>query len=104
MGFLGVACLQRHGVISGVAWGILLPLGVMAARYLRPLSGANPAWFYIHVACQCTGYTLGVAAWAMGLQLHKYIVQEGAAVPTKHRNVGLTIFTFASLQVCCNRP
>lgn len=71
----------------------------MAARYLRPLSRSNPAWFYIHVGCQCAGYTLGVVAWAMGLQLHAYIVDEGAAVPTKHRNVGITIFAFATLQV-----
>ena len=91
--------LQRHGIISGVAWGLLLPVGTMAARYLRPLSSSNPAWFYIHVACQCSGYLLGVVAWAMGLQLHEYIVDEGTAVPSKHRNIGITIFTFASLQV-----
>ena len=89
--------MQRHGIISAVAWGLLIPLGVMAARYLRPLSGSNPAWFFIHVTCQCTGYILGVVAWAMGMKLHSYNVR--GAVPVKHRNVGISIFVLATLQV-----
>lgn len=88
--------VQRHGVIGAVAWGLLLPLGIMAARYLRPLSGSNPAWFFIHVTCQCTGYLLGVASWAMGMKLYTY---NQGAVPTKHRKVGISIFALATLQV-----
>ncbi|KAG0577119.1 hypothetical protein KC19_5G132200 [Ceratodon purpureus] len=87
---------NRHGIIAAVAWGLLLPLGIMAARYLRPLSGSNPAWFFIHVTCQCTGYFLGVVSWAMGLKLHTY---NQGVVPTKHRNVGISIFALATLQV-----
>lgn len=87
---------NNHGIISAVAWGLLLPLGIMAARYIRPFSGSNPAWFYIHVICQCTGYVLGVIAWALGMRLHA--LNEGM-VPTKHRNLGISIFALATLQV-----
>jgi hypothetical protein len=68
----------------------------MAARYLRPFSKGNPAWFYIHVTCQCTGYVLGVVAWAMGLRLRS--LNKGM-VPTKHSNLGMSIFALATLQV-----
>ena len=71
----------------------------MAARYLRPLSGRNLAWFYIHVTCQCTGYVMGVASWAMGLRLYTY--HDGGAA-TKHRNIGISIFALATLQVSIN--
>eukprot|EP00249_Psilotum_nudum_P007167 c20361_g1_i2 orf=1032-2261(+) len=85
---------NRHGVINAVAWGILLPLGVMSARYMRPFSDA--AWFYAHISFQCTGYTLGVAGWATGLKLGSY--SEGV-VHHKHRSVGITLFALATLQV-----
>ncbi|KAG0560887.1 hypothetical protein KC19_9G022100 [Ceratodon purpureus] len=87
---------NNHAIISAVAWGLLLPLGVMAARYLRPFSNGNPAWFYIHVTCQCTGYALGVIAWALGMRLHS--LNQGL-VPYKHRNLGISIFALATLQV-----
>lgn len=87
---------DRHAIISAVGWGMLLPLGIMAARYLRPLSQGSSAWFYIHVTCQCTGYILGVAAWVLGMKLHSY---NHGAVPTKHRNIGISIFAMATLQV-----
>ncbi|KAH9565013.1 hypothetical protein CY35_04G055100 [Sphagnum magellanicum] len=85
-----------HGIINAVSWGLLLPLGVMAARYLRRFSGANPWWFYIHVTCQCLGYLLGVVGWALGIKLENY---NKSAVHYKHRNLGIAIFTLATLQV-----
>ncbi|KAG0557186.1 hypothetical protein KC19_11G108400 [Ceratodon purpureus] len=86
---------NTHGVFNAVAWGILLPIGVMSARYLRMFAWADPLWFYMHIACQLTGYTLGVVGWGLGLQLQKY------ATPIKyyHRNLGIAIFVFATLQV-----
>jgi protein-S-isoprenylcysteine O-methyltransferase Ste14 len=87
---------QVHGIINAVSWGLLLPLGVMAARYLRRFSGANPWWFYIHVTCQCLGYLLGVVGWALGIKLENY---NKSTVHYKHRNLGIAIFTLATLQV-----
>ncbi|KAM0867983.1 hypothetical protein ACQ4PT_041633 [Festuca glaucescens] len=44
-----------HGVLNAVSWGVLLPLGVILARYMRVFPSLDPAWFYLHVASQCSG-------------------------------------------------
>ncbi|KAG8642143.1 cytochrome b561 and DOMON domain-containing protein At5g47530-like [Manihot esculenta] len=85
-----------HGILNAVSWGVLMPTGVMIARYLKVLKVANPAWFYLHAACQSSAYIIGVAGWGTGLKL-------GSDSPgikyTKHRNIGITLFCFATLQV-----
>lgn len=87
--------LQIHGIINAISWGILLPIGIMAARYLRPFEFADPAWFYLHVFCQVTGYAGGTAGWVLGLRLQKF------ANPIKyyHRNLGISIWALATFQV-----
>lgn len=67
----------------------------MAARYLRPFAFADPLWFYVHVSCQIIGYILGVVGWGMGLKLQHY----AAPIKYKHRNLGISIFVLATLQV-----
>uniref|UniRef100_A0A2C9UVC4 Cytochrome b561 domain-containing protein n=1 Tax=Manihot esculenta TaxID=3983 RepID=A0A2C9UVC4_MANES len=85
-----------HGVLNAVSWGVLMPMGIMIARYLKVFKVANPAWFYLHAACQSSAYIIGVAGWGTGLKL-------GGDSPgikyTKHRNIGITLFCFATLQV-----
>ncbi|WOL15565.1 cytochrome b561 and DOMON domain-containing protein [Canna indica] len=56
-----------HGILNAVSWGILLPTGQLFARYLKTFKSADPAWFYLHVACQVSGYIVGVAGWGTGL-------------------------------------
>lgn len=34
---------QIHGVLNVVSWGILMPIGVIIARYLRVFKSADPA-------------------------------------------------------------
>lgn len=81
-------------MLNTVGWGILLPLGVIVARYLRPFT--DPAWFYAHVFIQMAGYSLGVAGWATGLRLGSYSV---GIVYRKHRSIGIALFAIATLQV-----
>ncbi|KAL7142846.1 hypothetical protein ABFS83_08G151900 [Erythranthe nasuta] len=85
-----------HGVLNVVSWGILVPIGAMLARYLRIFEIANPMWFYLHVACQLSGYVVGVAGWATGIKLGS---ESPGIVHTTHRNIGITIFALATLQV-----
>ncbi|XP_024386018.1 cytochrome b561 and DOMON domain-containing protein At5g47530 [Physcomitrium patens] len=84
-----------HGIINAISWGILLPIGLLAARYLRPFNFADPAWFYIHAFCQITGYAGGTAGWILGLRLQKL------ANPIKyyHRNLGIAVWALATLQI-----
>lgn len=84
---------NRHGVLNTVGWGILLPCGVLAARYLR---FTDPTWFYAHVFLQLSGYILGVAGWATGLRLGNY---SAGVTYHKHRIIGIAVFTIATLQV-----
>ncbi|KAL3633606.1 hypothetical protein CASFOL_022368 [Castilleja foliolosa] len=85
-----------HGVLDVVSWGIMMPLGAMIARYLKVFKSANPAWFYLHVTCQTAAYIVGVAGWGTGLKLGS---DSSGVVQTTHRNIGITLFTLATLQV-----
>lgn len=77
-----------------MSWGILFPIGIMIARYLRTF--ADPLWFYVHVACQLSSYTIGVAGWATGLKLGS---QSKGIEYTSHRDFGIALFSLATLQV-----
>ncbi|KAL6570475.1 hypothetical protein OROGR_000025 [Orobanche gracilis] len=85
-----------HGVLNVVSWGIMMPLGAMVARYLRLFKSANPAWFYLHVTCQTSAYIVGVAGWGTGLKLGS---DSPGVERTTHRNIGITLFVLATLQV-----
>ncbi|CAA0842441.1 Cytochrome b561 and DOMON domain-containing protein [Striga hermonthica] len=85
-----------HGVLNVISWGILFPIGIVFARYLRIFPSADPAWFYLHVSCQVIAYAIGVAGWATGLKLGSE--SEGVTY-SYHRNIGITLFVLATMQV-----
>ncbi|KAK2648531.1 hypothetical protein Ddye_016020 [Dipteronia dyeriana] len=87
---------NTHGVLNAVSWGILMPIGAMMARYLKVFKSANPAWFYIHVTCQCSAYVIGVAGWVTGIKLGN---DNPITISEIHRNVGITLFALGTLQV-----
>ncbi|KAJ1686392.1 hypothetical protein LUZ63_017782 [Rhynchospora breviuscula] len=95
----GSSTLHRrniHGVLCAISWGVLLPLGVIIARYLKVFKSMDPAWFYLHIICQCSGYILGVAGWGLGIKLGS---ESKGITFHSHRNLGITLFAFATLQV-----
>ncbi|XP_062080986.1 cytochrome b561 and DOMON domain-containing protein At4g12980-like [Humulus lupulus] len=85
-----------HGILNAVSWGILFPLGVIIARYLRTFESADPAWFYLHALCQTSSYAIGVAGWATGLKLGS---ESKGVTYTDHRNIGIALFSLATLQI-----
>ncbi|KAJ0969156.1 hypothetical protein J5N97_022033 [Dioscorea zingiberensis] len=85
-----------HGVLNAISWGILLPIGVIMARYLKPFGAADPAWFYLHVGFQLSGYIIGVAGWATGLNLGN---KSKGVTYSIHRSIGIAIFSLATLQI-----
>ncbi|KAI3803600.1 hypothetical protein L1987_31756 [Smallanthus sonchifolius] len=86
---------NTHGVLNALSWGVMMPMGAMAARYLKVFKAANPAWFYIHVTCQASAYVIGVAGWGTGLKLGSD--STGIKYNT-HRNIGIALFTLGTLQ------
>ncbi|TXG54258.1 hypothetical protein EZV62_019514 [Acer yangbiense] len=85
-----------HGILNVVSWGILLPIGVIIARYIRPFEGMDPAWFYLHISCQFSAYIIGAAGWGTGLKLGSK--SKGVTYST-HRNLGIALFSLCTLQV-----
>ncbi|GKE04120.1 cytochrome b561 and DOMON domain-containing protein-like protein [Tanacetum coccineum] len=86
-----------HGILNAVSWGILFPVGILIARYLRTWTSADPAWFYLHGFLQVSAYAVGVAGWATGLKLGS---ESKGVMYTGHRNIGITLFCLATLQIC----
>ncbi|XP_022758767.1 cytochrome b561 and DOMON domain-containing protein At3g25290-like [Durio zibethinus] len=85
-----------HGILNAVSWGILFPVGIMIARYIRTFESADPAWFYLHVFCQISAYAIGVAGWATGLKLGS---ESPGVTYTGHRNIGIALFVLATVQI-----
>ncbi|CAM6084895.1 unnamed protein product [Calypogeia fissa] len=83
-----------HGILNAISWGVLFPVGIMAARYMKPFAVFNPIWFYVHVGCQVCGYILGVAGFATGLK-----ILDPSDFNHEHRNLGIALFVFATVQV-----
>lgn len=73
-----------------------MPLGVIIARYLRVFKSADPAWFYLHAACQCSAYIIGVSGWGLGLKLGS---ESKGITYHSHRDIGIALFCLATLQV-----
>lgn len=87
---------QVHGVLNAVSWGTLLPMGAIIARYMKVAKAADPAWFYLHVACQSSAYVVGVAGWGLGLKLG---ADSEGITQNIHRNIGISLVVLATLQV-----
>ncbi|KAG1368153.1 cytochrome b561 and DOMON domain-containing protein [Cocos nucifera] len=89
---------EAHGILSAIGWGTLLPIGVIVSRYFRgsPIN-TKKIWFYTHVGIQILAFSLGVAAWGIGLSLMERSGQYRAFMG--HRIIGILIFCLATLQM-----
>ncbi|KAK6780263.1 hypothetical protein RDI58_022447 [Solanum bulbocastanum] len=85
-----------HGILNAISWGFLFPVGIIIARYMRTFQSADPAWFYLHISCQCSAYVIGVAGWATGLKLGS---ESKGITYDVHLNIGIALFCLATLQV-----
>lgn len=74
-------------------WGILMPIGVMVARYLRQY---DPIWFYSHTTIQSLGFILGFAGVISGLVLNSRLQNN----VNRHKGLGIFILLLGCLQVC----
>lgn len=66
------ARLAWHGRIMVLAWGVLIPLGILVARFLKVVPGQawpqrldNPAWWHGHRATQYCGVGLSLIGAAL---------------------------------------
>lgn len=88
------ATLRRtHGLLNLFGWGILVPIGMIVARYCRQW---DPVWFYSHTVVQTIAFILGFAGVICGLVLENRL---GTDVDT-HKGLGIFILALGCLQVC----
>ncbi|CAI5471684.1 unnamed protein product [Closterium sp. Yama58-4] len=91
-----------HGIISTVAWAFLMPLGVMAARYLRQVYAR---WFPVHQALHLAATSLATVAFTMALTMPHGAIEgradkasRGACV-VAHTAMGITLMVISALQL-----
>lgn len=76
-----------------IGWGLLLPYGVIAARYFKH---HDPLWFYLHAGIQFVGFILGLAGIILGVSLYNQIHAQFHT----HRGIGIFVLVLSVLQVC----
>ncbi|KAL9329625.1 hypothetical protein ACSQ67_004628 [Phaseolus vulgaris] len=83
--------LAVHGFMMFVAWGILFPGGILAARYLKHLKGDG--WYRIHVYLQYSGLVIVLLA-----LLFAVAELRGFYVSSTHVKFGFTTIFLACIQ------
>ncbi|KAJ1405362.1 Cytochrome b561/ferric reductase transmembrane [Sesbania bispinosa] len=83
--------LAVHGFMMFLAWGILLPGGILAARYLKHLKGDG--WFRIHVYLQYSGLAIVLLA-----LLFAVAELRGFYFSSAHVKFGFTAILVACIQ------
>ncbi|XVF80235.1 hypothetical protein PTKIN_Ptkin15bG0054600 [Pterospermum kingtungense] len=83
---------KKHGLLGIIAWGLILPVGAIIARYLKH---KDPLWYYLHAGIQFLGFTLGIATVLLGVQLYRSM----DACIRVHRDIGIFVLVFSILQI-----
>lgn len=83
---------RTHGALNMIGWGILMPIGVIVARYFRQW---DPIWFYSHIAIQIFSFLFGLVGFILGFVVEGFTKAE----VTHHKNIGILILTLGCLQV-----
>jgi len=77
---------SAHGLLAGLSFMVILPIGILVARYLRTFTNR---WYHAHwIINLALGFPLILAAWAMGRNAH-YFGNGGSLTP--HGKLGLCI-------------
>ncbi|XP_075479962.1 cytochrome b561 and DOMON domain-containing protein At2g04850 [Primulina tabacum] len=84
-----------HGILNAISWGILLPIGVVTARYLRHIQAIGPTWFYAHAGIQILAVFLGTVGFSIGIKLGEL---SPGRVFGLHRKLAFAAFCLGWLQ------
>ncbi|KAM3394249.1 cytochrome and DOMON domain-containing protein [Capsicum galapagoense] len=94
-----------HGVINIIGWGILLPIGVIIARYYKRHPMKCEEWYSLHVITKVIGYIFGTIGWGLGMSIRNSTKYQHTMMST-HGIIGTIIFIFTTIQVLaiCLQP
>jgi hypothetical protein len=79
-----------------LAWAVLFPAGMAAARHLKPLGG--PSFFYAHLAFNGVAFIFVLAAFG---SIYQHVTETGGGEHFAggfHTKLGLAVFILAWLQ------
>lgn len=77
---------SAHGLLAGLSFMVILPTGILVARYLRTFTNR---WYHAHwIINLALGFPLILAAWAMGRNAHSFVDGDSR---TPHGKRGLII-------------
>jgi hypothetical protein len=88
-----------HGRMMVLAWGVLLPVGILAARFFKitsrqdwPRQLDNKAWWYTHNALQYSGAALVIAG-------ALYVERSTALLSSYHALLGWSVVVLTIAQI-----
>jgi hypothetical protein len=102
--------LAWHGRLMVLAWGVLIPVGVLVARYFKiwpgqrwPAQLDHPGWWHSHRACQWSAVCLMTLATALAWQSAQPAASLAGALqlnlPRLHTQLGWGLLCAAWLQI-----
>lgn len=94
--------LVWHGRLMLLSWGVVLPLGVLVARFFKVMPGQdwprvldNPRWWKLHLH----GQTLGVGLALVGLSLVWGQAPQANTLARWHGLIGLGVMALGVIQI-----
>ena len=88
--------IRAHGSLMLISWGFLLPLGVIAAHFLR--HRPDSLWFKLHRRFQVSGLLLAFCWLVVALASFDVFHSGASARSTAHGSMGLLVMALGLLQ------
>ncbi|XP_031475462.1 cytochrome b561 and DOMON domain-containing protein At3g25290-like [Nymphaea colorata] len=91
-----------HGVLSGISWGILLPIGA-ALAFVPSQRPVNRAWSCAFLCSQSFAYSIGIVSLFVGIHLGSKSLEVEHST---HQNLAWILLSLCGLQValCLWKP
>lgn len=84
-----------HGALMLLGWGLILPAGVLSARFLKY---KGPIWFHAHRALQIGGLLVASAGWIIALVKFDVFTADGLDPTVIHGSLGIVTMCLGLLQ------
>jgi preprotein translocase subunit SecG len=78
-----------------LGWGLLLPAGVISARFLKY---KGPIWFHVHRALQIGGLIVASAGWIIALVKFNVFIADARGPAVIHGSIGIVTMCVGLLQ------
>jgi len=86
---------NAHGSLMLISWGLVLPSGVLVARFLRH---RDPLWFHLHYSIQSLGLAMALIGWAVALSQFSVLETPGWFAAKIHATLGCVTMALGLFQ------